>query len=77
MVRMRAIDWEMKPLSRDLRERLVAAGATQRQVAERFGVSQWVVHKLCKQQRELGHLQTHYGERPSRPLRTRCPRSIH
>jgi transposase len=48
----------------DLRERLVAAylagGTTQQRVAERFGVSQWAVHKLCRQHRELGHLHTRY-----------------
>jgi transposase len=52
----------VKPLSIDLRERIVAAnakgGQTPEQMATRFGVSQWAVHKLCRQQRELGHLQT-------------------
>lgn len=54
----------------DLRNRIVAAyrrgNLTQQAVAERFCVSQWAVHKLCKQQRELGHLNLRYSERKPR-----------
>ena len=54
----------------DLRNRIVAAyrrgNITQQAVAARFCVSQWTVHKLCKQQRELGHLNLRYNERKTR-----------
>ena len=50
-------------LSKDLRERIVAAyqagGVSYRMVAERFGVSHGVVHKLVQQQREEGSLAPH------------------
>jgi transposase len=62
-----AIDLVMKPLSRDLRERVVAAYAageqTQRQVAQRFGVSQRAVSKRWRQQRQVGHLRPLYPQR--------------
>jgi transposase len=57
----------MKPLSQDLRERAVAAyaagGPTQRQVAQRFGVSQHAVSKLWRQQQQVGHLHPLYPHR--------------
>jgi transposase len=50
-------------LSRDLRERIVTAyqagGVSYRMVAERFGVSHGVVHKLVQQQRAEGSLAPH------------------
>lgn len=50
----------MKPLSMDLRHRVVAAlqtGQTYTQVAHRFCVSQATVGRLARQWREEGHLE--------------------
>ncbi len=55
----------MKALSLDLRQRIVAAcdvgTQTQKQVAERFGVSESSVKKLLRQRRETGELGTRYA----------------
>lgn len=54
----------MKALSLDLRQRIVAAydvgGQTQRQVADRFGVSESAVKKLLRRRRETGGIGTRY-----------------
>lgn len=54
----------MKALSLDLRQRIVAAydrgGHTQKEVAERFGVSESSVKKLLRQRRETGDIATRY-----------------
>src|ERR1051325_2912267 len=47
----------MKPISPDLRERVIKAradGATQKAVAKRFGVSKSFVEKLSYRQRDTG-----------------------
>lgn len=55
----------MRALSLDLRERIVAAydegGVTQREVAGRFGVSEFTVRKLLRQRRETGDIAPRYG----------------
>lgn len=60
----------MKPLSLDLRERIVAAydrgGRTQSEIGELFGVSQFTVKKLLKQRRETGCLAPRYGRNGGR-----------
>lgn len=54
----------MGALSIDLRERIVAAydsgGQTQKEVARRFGVSEFTVRKLLRQRRESGDLAPRY-----------------
>lgn len=54
----------MRALSLDLRQRILSAydrgGHTQKQVAERFGVSESTVKKLLRQRRETGEIGTRY-----------------
>ena len=61
----------MRPLSIDLRERIVAAYRNQegsyRVLAARFSVSRAVVGKLVRQQREQGTLQTQVHRRGRKP----------
>ena len=55
----------MKALSLDLRQRIVAAYdgglQTQKQIAERFGVSESSVKKLLRQRRDTGDIGTRYS----------------
>ena len=55
----------MRALSLDLRQRIVGAydrgEHTQKQVAERFGVSESSVKKLLRQRRETGDIGTRYS----------------
>lgn len=62
----------MKPLSMDIRLRIVSAydagDATRQDVANRFGVSLGMVKKLLCQRRRLGHVGTLYenvGRKPA------------
>jgi transposase len=61
----------MKPLSQDLRERIVAAyeagGASLAAVGRRFAVSGKVVGKLVRQKRELGTLASQVHRRGRKP----------
>jgi transposase len=62
----------MKPISIDLRERIVAAydagEGTRQQIAERFKVSLGLVKKLLAQRKSLGTIEPQYqnvGRRPA------------
>lgn len=61
----------MKPLSEDLRERIVAAyeagGASMAAIGRRFAVSGRVVGKLIRQKRELGTLAPQVHRRGRKP----------
>jgi len=64
------MQWGMKTLSLDLRERIVAAydarQGTREEVAQRFGVSVGMVKKLLQQRRrtnELGHRHRYSGRK--------------
>ena len=61
----------MRPLSIDLRERIVSAYRNQEGsymvLAARFSVSRAVVGKLVRQQRDQGTLQTHVHRRGRKP----------
>lgn len=61
----------MKPLSLDLRERIVAAyevgGASMAAIGRRFAVSGRVVGKLVRQKRELGTLAPQVHRRGRKP----------
>jgi transposase len=61
----------MKPLSLDLRERIVAAyeagGASLEAVGRRFAVSGRVVGKLVRQKRELGTVASQVHRRGRKP----------
>lgn len=63
--------FEMKPLSLDLRERIVAAyeanEGSQATLGRRFAVSARVVGKLVQQKRELGTLQPQVHRRGRKP----------
>ena len=62
----------MKPLSQDLRERIVAAYTADEGsyavIAARFKVGPTVVGKLVRQQRELGTLQPQTHRRGRKPV---------
>ena len=64
----------MKPLSLDLRERIVAAyesgGVSYAAVGRRFSVSHDVVSKLVRQKRELGTLEPQVHKRGRKPAIT-------
>lgn len=62
----------MKPLSIDLRHRIVGAyetgNSTKQQIADRFSVSVAVVKKLISQWKKLGTIEPHYqtvGRKPA------------
>jgi len=61
----------MKPLSMDLRERIVAAyqagEGSHQDMAERFSVSKAVVGKLVRQQKQLGTLEPQVHRRGRKP----------
>jgi transposase len=61
----------MKPLSQDLRERIVSAfeagGASMAAIGRRFAVSGRVVGKLVRQKRELGTLAPQVHRRGRKP----------
>lgn len=61
----------MRPLSMDVRQRIVAAYRKQKGsytvLAARFSVSRGVVRKLVRQQRDLGTLETHVQRRGWKP----------
>ena len=68
----------MKPLSVDMRERIIAAydggGETRESVAKRFSVSLGMVKKLLAQRKRLGHVRPLYanvGRKPAVGERTR------
>jgi len=60
-----------KPLSLDLRERILAAydlgGVTQQQVADRFAVSRESVKKLLRQRREIGDIRPQVYKNGAQP----------
>ena len=64
----------MKPLSLDLRERIVdayeAGGVGFSEVGRRFSVSRQVVSKLVRQKQELGTLQPQVHKRGRKPAIT-------
>lgn len=64
----------MRPLSLDLRERIVAAyeagGETFTSVGQRFSVSRHVVSKLVRQKKELGTLAPQLHKRGRKPAIT-------
>lgn len=63
--------FEMRPLSLDLRERIVAVyestGSTLAEIGRRFSVSGAVVGKLVRQKRELGNLEPQTHRRGRKP----------
>ncbi len=69
-----------KPLSLDLRERIIAAydlgGVTQQQVADRFAVSRESVKKLLRQRRELGDIRPQVYKNGAQPKITSAHRDI-